>query len=606
MGPVGLYLKAPATSRFLTGGLAEVEALFGSPLPPLPPPEREGERQAFFVRFHPQFRSLLQRYLFGMLREIGGEGAMGPVRGAEAGGRDQGEYEAALAQLLRSVRSNDRRMGLNNLFWLAHSRDVAESLRDLEAKIPAVRKLKYSLHPLLSSLYRRLDQQARRATEQADPTLAAFRAGSVENGSLVEALLDDGIAFLEPSVADLDFNQFLAANKRYRLAADVFFEIYTVLVRETERRLRENDRGLLARMARHLPGLPTAHARTPGGAVKVTLNTEIMIYLLADAWQTGSRLMTSPRLKAEIERRKPAEVMEVFLDLITGVKRFEVVCHLREKIQLLRAFDDQRALDDRVSRARIYEFGESAQLINNAANATVLFLDLRGFTATSEGQISERDLTRELYTVFDAFVPHVRRFGGIVDKFLGDGIMITYGTDHAEPLSPLQAVRTAILCQETLKSLRQQRRTDYKMGIAVHYGRVYLARFLADEESVQTTVIGRNVNLAGRLSSASKRPMDEDEEEHAAVLRNVIPDPEFMVKVEPDGTLMNEGIAISREALSQLEAHLSLVHTERDGQGLIEYFDEQIGRRILFKYAGDAKFKGVRSSFPVYAVGFEC
>ena len=37
------------------------------------------------------------------------------------------------------------------------------------------------------------------------------------------------------------------------------------------------------------------------------------------------------------------------------------------------------------------------------------------------------------------------------------------------------------------------------MGIAIHYGRVYLARFIADEETVQTTVIGRNVNLAGRL-----------------------------------------------------------------------------------------------------------
>ena len=61
---------------------------------------------------------------------------------------------------------------------------------------------------------------------------------------------------------------------------------------------------------------------------------------------------------------------------------------------------------------------------NNAVNATVLFLDLRGFTKTSEGQVSEAELTRELYTVFDAFVPIVRRYGH-VDKFLGDGMMVT-------------------------------------------------------------------------------------------------------------------------------------------------------------------------------------
>ena len=54
-------------------------------------------------------------------------------------------------------------MGLPSLFWLAHSRDVAECLREMEAKNPAVRKLKYSLHPLLSSFYRRLEDGARRA-----------------------------------------------------------------------------------------------------------------------------------------------------------------------------------------------------------------------------------------------------------------------------------------------------------------------------------------------------------------------------------------------------------------------------------------------------------
>jgi hypothetical protein len=233
-------------------------------------------------------------------------------------------------------------------------------------------------------------------------------------------------------------------------------------------------------------------------------------------------------------------------------------------------------------------------------NATVLFLDLRGFTQTSEGYISERDLTQELYTVFDAFIPHVRRFGGTVDKVLGDGIMITFGTRRVDPLDPLNAVRTAVLCQDTLLRLRQEGKTYFKMGIAIHYGRVYIARFIEDEESVQTTVIGRNVNLAGRLSSAAKKPMDEDESapEPAPDTR------EMHVTIDGSGTLFNEGIAVSRETLMQLEAHLPLEHAEGPGSRLMEYFDEQIGRRLVFQYAGDAKFKGVRSSFPVYEVTF--
>ena len=42
----------------------------------------------------------------------------------------------------------------------------------------------------------------------------------------------------------------------------------------------------------------------------------------------------------------------------------------------------------------------------------------------------------------------------------------------------------------------------------------------------------------------------------------------------------------------------------RRGTRHLEYFDEQIGRRLFIRYAGDAKFKGVRSSFPVYEVDF--
>jgi class 3 adenylate cyclase len=282
-----------------------------------------------------------------------------------------------------------------------------------------------------------------------------------------------------------------------------------------------------------------------------------------------------------------------------GLRRFEVIEHLR---QYVHSVADPREMDERVRQGRrVYEFGESARVVNNMVNATVLFLDLRGFTRTSEGQVSARDLTEELYTVFDAFVPHIRRFGGNVDKFLGDGIMATYGTEQLDPLGPLNALRSAILCQEELIKLRRQGRTAFKMGISVHYGRVYVARFIVDDENAQVTVIGRNVNLAGRLSSAAKKPMEEEEDEtresSAANVRDL------QVTVDRSGTLFNGGIALSKDGLTQMEASLALVH-HPSASGVMEYYDEAIGRRLLIRYAGDAKFKGVRSSFPVYEVDF--
>ena len=194
-----------------------------------------------------------------------------------------------------------------------------------------------------------------------------------------------------------------------------------------------------------------------------------------------------------------------------ALRRFEIVCHLRERMESLGAERSLELEEKTREGLRVYEFGEAAEVLNNAVNATVLFLDLRGFTRTSEGHISERDLTRELYAVFDDFVPLVERFGGSVDKYLGDGMMVTWGTERADPLDPLNALRTAILCQESLRRKREEGRTWFKMGVAIHYGRVYLARFFAGRGELHSTVIGRNVNLAGRLSSAAKRPIEEDE-----------------------------------------------------------------------------------------------
>jgi hypothetical protein len=79
------------------------------------------------------------------------------------------------------------------------------------------------------------------------------------------------------------------------------------------------------------------------------------------------------------------------------------------------------------------------------------------------------------------------------------------------------------------------------------------------------------------------------------------PSAELAVSVDAEGTLFNEGIALSRDAIGQLEEHLTLVRGE---DGSLEYDDEAIDRSIRIRYAGDAKFKGVRSSLPVYEVDY--
>ena len=69
----------------------------------------------------------------------------------------------------------------------------------------------------------RCGARSSRRTPRVRPSWPAPR----ENVALVDAIIDDGFAFTELSIAEFDFNAFLSSNKRYRLPADVFFEMYS-------------------------------------------------------------------------------------------------------------------------------------------------------------------------------------------------------------------------------------------------------------------------------------------------------------------------------------------------------------------------------------------
>ena len=265
-----------------------------------------------------------------------------------------------------------------------------------EAKNPAVRKLKYSLHPLLSSFYRRLDQAARRELEQRRARPAGVHDRRAREPEPRRRAPRRRLRVHRASIADFDFNQFLAANKRYRLSADVFFEIYSDPgPRDRAAPPRGRPRPAGARVAATCRGCRKEQLQTQPGVVKVMMNAHVMTYLFADAWSTAAKLMASAKIKAEAERRRPAEILDAFLRPAWRASSAS------------RSSPTSATASRCCSAVRRGGHGASARAaagctssasrprsLNNAVNATVLFLDLRGFTKTSEGQISERDLTR--------------------------------------------------------------------------------------------------------------------------------------------------------------------------------------------------------------------
>ncbi len=132
---------------------------------------------------------------------------------------------------------------------------------------------------------------------------------------------------------------------------------------------------------------------------------------------------------------------------------------------------------------------------------TVLFADIRGFTALTEGLRSE-EVIEMLNAWCDGAAEAVEGAGGVVDKFLGDGLMAIFGapiphTDHAA-----RGLRAALGIQEATARLNAGRIGDglppLAVGIGVATGEV-AAGNSGSRTRLNYTVLGETVNLAARL-----------------------------------------------------------------------------------------------------------
>ncbi len=138
--------------------------------------------------------------------------------------------------------------------------------------------------------------------------------------------------------------------------------------------------------------------------------------------------------------------------------------------------------------------------------ATVLFLDIRNFTAFAERSAPER-VVEFLNVCFTEFVEVVFRNGGTLDKFLGDGLMAVYGVPREMPDAPERAVRTAIEIVDRVRSLNEgllgADAAELRIGVGIAHGEV-VAGNIGSEQRMEFTVIGDTVNFAARLQELTK------------------------------------------------------------------------------------------------------
>lgn len=133
--------------------------------------------------------------------------------------------------------------------------------------------------------------------------------------------------------------------------------------------------------------------------------------------------------------------------------------------------------------------------------ATVLFADLCGFTRLSR-QLDPEATHELLERFFEAADGVVMRYGGSVEKHMGDSVMAVFGAPIAHDNDPERAVRAALGIHKAMASLSHVLRLQLEVHIGIASGRV-LASSTGSRHHQQYTVTGDAANLASRLHDAA-------------------------------------------------------------------------------------------------------
>ena len=156
----------------------------------------------------------------------------------------------------------------------------------------------------------------------------------------------------------------------------------------------------------------------------------------------------------------------------------------------------------------IFDGQKPVRLETQRKKLSVFFSDIKGFTEFSE-ELDSEALTKLLNNYLNDMANIALAYGGTIDKFVGDSLMIFFGDPSTQGAKKdaLAAVSMGIAMRKHMKVFRQQSRAlgitrpmEIRMGIATGYCMV--GNFGADTR-MDYTIIGREVNLASRLETAA-------------------------------------------------------------------------------------------------------
>jgi len=149
--------------------------------------------------------------------------------------------------------------------------------------------------------------------------------------------------------------------------------------------------------------------------------------------------------------------------------------------------------------SRILE-GKSS-LPSERREVTVIFLDIRDFTHLAEG-LDPEEATDILNRTFQPIIDIIYKYEGSVNKFLGDGLMIVFGTPYSHENDPERAVRASLEMMESIEKNGEieidNKKIELKARIGINTG-LCISGEIGSSVRKEFTVIGDTINLASRL-----------------------------------------------------------------------------------------------------------
>ena len=206
----------------------------------------------------------------------------------------------------------------------------------------------------------------------------------------------------------------------------------------------------------------------------------------------------------------------------------------------------KRFLSPQLAEALVSSGGEKL-LESHRREITVVFCDLRGFTAFSEN-VDPEELMEVLRNYHSAMGSVIFRFEGTLEHFAGDGLMVFFNDPHPMPDHTGRALRMAVAMRQRMRGLRNSwRERGHQLGFAIGIARGFATMgMIGYEGRIDYGAIGPVSNLASRLC-------DEAKDGQILVGQYVLAEVGESAEAEPVGELTLKGFTKAVRVFNVLE-----------------------------------------------------